>query len=99
VATGGLTPGGGHCQVRPLSNPQRGPILRFAVHSDGRKPLRLRCYSPALTAVLDQDLGLLSPGWHRVEIPAQDLPSGLYWARLGQEGKPLDQPTRVLYLR
>jgi hypothetical protein len=51
-----------------------------------------------MAVVLDQDLGLLSPGWHRQDLPAQDLPGGLYWARLSQDGKPLGKPTRVLHL-
>jgi hypothetical protein len=85
--------------VLPVQNPQRGPLLVFAVYSDGAQPLRLRCYSPSMAVVLDQDLGLLPPGWHRVRLPAQDLASGLYWARLSDGGKPLGKPSRVLYLR
>lgn len=84
--------------MRPVCNPQRGPQLLFAVFSDGRQRTRLRCYSPAMTAVLDQDLGLLPPGWNRVSLPAQGLPAGLYWARLASEGRALGKPVRVLYL-
>jgi hypothetical protein len=83
----------------PVTNPQRGGQLSFAIYSEGiRSSVRLRCYSPSFNAVLDQDLGPLGPGWQRVSLPALGLAQGVYWARLSAEGKPLGKPARFLYL-
>jgi beta-glucanase (GH16 family) len=91
---------GEHERVWLASNPQTGRDLQVVVESlAGLKDARLKVYSAAMVLVVDEPLGPLGPGWHRRQVPGENLPNGMYWVKLSEGKRLLGPASRMLVLR
>lgn len=85
-------------RILPRYNPQHGGRIRLALQTSGLSQVQVRCYSPAMVLVSQLDLGPQAAGWHALDMPAQGMSPGLYWARLFYLGQPLGPPAKILLL-
>ena len=91
---------GEHERVWLASNPQTGRDLQVVVESlAGLKDARLKVYSAAMVLVVDEPLGPLGPGWHRRQVPGENLHNGMYWVKLSEGNRLLGPASRMLVLR
>jgi len=95
VAADPMTPTPAWALDGPLPNPSHGDgYVSFAL-PDGREAM-LDLIDLTGRKVRSQAVGHLGPGRHRVALPGQGLPTGLYWIRLRRDGETLSKPLVII---